>query len=122
MSPDPRIPRALALAGYFGLLTLLVAWYAWLAPSRYFPVALTLLVMVTPLLLALRGLLAGRPYTHAWTSLLSLFYLAHGLGELIVVPGERLYSGLEVVLSLLLFSGSVLYARWEARRRRALDS
>ena len=107
-----------SLSAYFCLVLLLVAWNAWLAPSAYFPVALVLLVMVTPLLVPLRGLLHGKPYTYAWTSFLALLYFTHGVVEAYVNPAERLYAGVEALLALGLFSGSVLYARWRSREIR----
>jgi len=118
MPRSTRVARLLALSGYFGLFLLLTAWYAWLAPSARFPVALTLLVMVSPLLFPLRGLLLGRPYTHAWTSLLALLYFAHGVGEAYANPREGLYAGLEILFSLTLFWGAVLFARWRGRELR----
>lgn len=107
-----RAARATALAGYFGLFGLLMAWLTWLAPSHRFPVALTLLVMVSPLLLPLRGLLHARPYTHAWTAFLALPYFAHGVVETYANPAERPFGALEVLFSLLLFVGCIGYARY----------
>lgn len=110
--------RVLALTGYFALFALLMTWNAWLAPSRYFPVAMVLLVMGTPLLFPLRGLLHGKPYTHAWTSYLALAYFTHGVGTAWAVPAERLYGWLEIVFSLMLFVGAIFYARFRGRELR----
>ena len=118
MSRWTRATRFASVVAYFGLFLLLMAWHAWLAPSTYFPVALVLLVMVTPLLVPLRGLLHGRPYTYAWTSLLALAYFAHGLVEAYVNPAERLYASAEALLALGLFATCVLYARWRSRELR----
>ena len=111
-----------SLAAFFGLLLLLVGWNAWLAPSRLFPVALVLLVMVSPLLFALRGLLHGKPYTYAWTGLLALFYFAHGVVEAYVNPAERLYATAEILLALSLFLATALYARWRSRELKQVES
>ncbi len=115
MDDKTRIARILCLAFYFCLFVLLVTWITWLAPSAYFPVALVLLAMVSPLLLALRGLLHGRPYTHMWASLLALVYFTHGLMEAYVNPAERFYAVTEALLAVGLFSAAVLYARWRSR-------
>ena len=115
MQAKTRVARILCLGLYFCLFGLLVAWNAWLAPSAYFPVALVLLVMVFPLLLPLRGLLHGRPYTHLWAGLLALLYFAHGLMEAYANPAERLYAATEAVLALALFSAAMLYARWRSQ-------
>ena len=115
MSHRARAAYLVSLSAYFCLFLLLVGWNAWLAPSAYFPVALVLLVMVTPLLVPLRGLLHGKPYTYAWTSLLALLYFTHGVVEAYVNPAERLYASAEIILALALFSAAVLYARWRSR-------
>jgi len=114
------LARAATLTGYFGLLILLLAWNAWLAPGATLPVALTLIVMIGPLLFPLRGLLHGKPYTHAWVSMLSLLYFTHGVVEAWADPSDRIYALMEVVFSTLLFGGSMLYARWRARELKAI--
>jgi uncharacterized membrane protein len=113
-----RIARYLALTGYFGLLALLLLWNAWLAPSRHFPVAMVLIVMLVPLLLPLRGLLHGRPYTHAWTSFLSLLYFTHGVVEAYSNPAERHYAVLETLFSVALFLGAIFYVKFRAAESR----
>lgn len=101
----------MALISYFALMTHLLLWNIWLGPSNYFPVAMTLIVMVVPLLFPLRGILHGRAYTHAWTGFLALLYFIHGIGDFVVNPPERIYSGIEIALSLTLFVGCAFYAR-----------
>lgn len=114
-SPATRAARVAALSGYFGLLGLLFLWYAWLAPSTRFPVALSLVVVIGPLLFPLRGILYGRPYTHAWTSFLALFYFVLGVGVVWVDRDERWFGILQVAFSVLLYVGAMLYARWRGR-------
>lgn len=106
-----KIFRLMALISYFALMTHLLLWNIWLGPSNYFPVAMTLIVMVVPLLFPLRGILHGRAYTHAWTGFLALLYFIHGIGDFVVNPPERIYSGIEIALSLTLFVGCAFYAR-----------
>ncbi len=101
----------MALTSHFALITHLLLWNVWLGPSHYFPVAMALVVMVVPLLFPLRGILHGRAYTHAWTGFLALLYLIHGIGDFVVNPPERIYSGIEIFLSLALFFSCALYAR-----------
>lgn len=106
-----RFFQNLALTGYFSLLVILVVNITWLIPSRHFPTALVLLVIVTPLLFPLKGLLHGNPYTYQWASFLSLAYFAHGITEVTAYP-ELWYAGiLEVLAALLMYSGCILYAR-----------
>ena len=117
-----RLARALVLTAYFGLLTTLVAGIALLAPPEHVPRALALLVFGAPLLLPLRGLLHGRPYTHAWCALLALFYLMHGIYQAAVPGPGRSVGLLETALATLLFAGCVLYARWRSRELRKAAS
>ncbi len=112
------LARVVAQSGYFGLLALLVVWYAWLSPSPHFPVVIVLLFLVTPLLFPLRGILHGRPYTYAWTSYLALLYFIHGVGEAYATPSDRVLAGMEIVLSLMLFGGAIFYARIQGRALR----
>ena len=100
-----------ALTGYFGLFFLLMAWNTVLAPSVYFPVSVVLVVMITPLLLPLRGLLNANPKSCAWAAYVSLLYFIHGSVESFVSADQRLLALLEVVFSLLLFFGASFYVR-----------
>lgn len=114
-----KIARYAALAGYFGLLGLLMLWNIWLAPSRYFPVAMVLIVLVVPLLFPLRGLLHGRISAHLWAGLLALLYFVHGVVEAVSNPAQRWLGLLEIVFSLALFAGALLYVRLRTAERKA---
>lgn len=114
--------RRIALVSYFALMIHLMLWIIWLGPSPYFPTAMVLIVMVVPLLFPLRGILHGRAYTHAWTGFLAILYFIHGIGDYVVNPPERLYSGLEIFLSLTLFFSCAFYARITGKRESAEDS
>ncbi|GAB6040416.1 DUF2069 domain-containing protein [Endothiovibrio diazotrophicus] len=107
--------RWLALAGYFGLLALMMAWPTLLAPPEKVPVAVVLLITAGPLLFPLRGLLHGRPSSHLWAALLTLPYMTHALVELYSNPPGRLLAGLELVLVMELFVGAVLFAKHRGR-------
>ena len=99
----------MALTGFFGLFTLLMLWNTILAPSTRLPVALVLLVVITPILIPFKGLLNGNLKSCVWMSFISLFYFTHGVSEVYVDP-ERFYYGLlEVIFSLLLCAGSAFY-------------
>ncbi|MGR9087076.1 MAG: DUF2069 domain-containing protein [Gammaproteobacteria bacterium] len=104
-----------AMAGFFGLFTLLMLWPTVLAPPSRFPVAMVLLVTVTPLLLPMRRLMAADPKGCAWSAYLSLPYFIHGAGEAYANSGERLYAALEILFSLMLFFGASLYIRFAGR-------
>lgn len=98
-----------ALAGFFGLFALLMAWITILAPSTRFPVALILLVYITPLLVPLRGLLRGNLKSCTWMCYVSLIYFSHGTVEAYTNPTVRFYALGEVALSLLLCFGAGMY-------------
>jgi len=110
-----RLSRATALAGYFGLLGWLVLWFTVLAPPADTPVVLPLVFYVGLLLFALRGVLHGRPYTHAWLSMLALLYFTHGVLEAWNNAAERAFALTEIALSLVLFTGCVLFTRCRMR-------
>jgi uncharacterized membrane protein len=109
--PGSRILYSLTLFGYFGTLTLLTAWYSWLAPATHFPTALVLSVMLIPLLFPLRGLLHGRKYTFAWSCFLALFYFTHGVMEAYSTDVPRYLGLLEVVFTSLWFVAAMVYIR-----------
>ena len=108
-----------ALSGYFGLFILLMLWNTVLSPSTRFPVALVLIIMITPLLLPLRGLLHGRLKSCAWAAYISLIYFIHGTEEAFVNPHERSYALMEIVFSLMLFFGATYYIRFAAKQKNS---
>ncbi len=84
----------------------------WLIPSRYFPIALVLIVIASPLLFPMRGLLNNNIYTYQWASFLSLAYFAHGISEMSAYPTYWYAGLLESVAALLMYVGCVMYARF----------
>lgn len=81
--------------------------------------ALVLILLVGPLLMPLRGLLHGRPYTHAWTSFLALFYFTVGVFNVAGPMVHPWMAWLEIGFSVLLFLGAVLYVRSRSLEWRA---
>ncbi len=101
----------IALTGYFSLFLVLMLNILWLIPSVLFPTALVLLVIVSPLLFPMRGLLNHKTYTYQWASFLSLAYFAHGISEISAHP-DIWYAGLlETLAAVIMYLGCVLYAR-----------
>lgn len=106
----------LAAASLIALLVLCLAWELWLAPLR--PGGSMLALKALPLLLPLRGILHGRRYTHQWTSLLVLLYLAEGTTRSITDQGSsQLLAVAETTVALLLFAGCLGHARLTAPSR-----
>lgn len=104
------LARTATLTGYGGLIALMLTWQLWLSPSTL-PSGLILLVLVGPLLLPLYGIVRGRPKSHFWASLLALFYILHGAGELFATREDRPLAVMEIVLALCLYIGALSYVR-----------
>ena len=116
MNIKPIYFYIIALTGYFGLFALLMLWNTVLTPASRFPVALMLLITVTPLLLNFRGLLDRNPKSCTWMAYISLAYFIHGSVEAYVnTNGGRLLPSLEIILSLMLFFGTTLYVRYAGK-------
>ena len=115
MNIKPIYFHTLALTGFFGLFALLMLWNTVLAPSHDFPVALKLLITVTPLLLPLRGLLSKNTRSCAWMAYISLIYFTHGSIETYATTTERIYPVLEFTFSLILFFGTTLYVHYSGK-------
>ena len=108
-----RIGRALTLTGHLGLLTLILNWFIWISPPSTVPRAFPIIALAVPLLFPLRGILHGRRYTHQWTSFLSMVYFAVGIDAWAnAAAGAAWLGATTVLLSLLLFVGTVVYARY----------
>ena len=115
MNIKPIYYHTIALTGFLGLFALLMLWNTVLMPSSRFPVALMLLITVTPLLLPLHGFLNRNPRSCAWMAYISLIYFIHGSIETYASTTNRLYPSLELILSLMLFFGTTLYLRFSGK-------
>ncbi len=110
--------KHLALASYFGLMITLISWITLPDHSDNYPTGALLIIALVPLLFPLRGLLHGRPYTHAWTTFLMLLYFTHGVGEVYSADGLHLYASLEVLFSSLTFVSSITFIKLNAKMQR----
>ena len=106
-----KLVRWLTLAGYALLILLLVMWYGVWSPSTFLTKGLVLFFLLLPLMFPLIGMLKGKIYTHAWMSMLILFYFIHGVGEAWAIPEDRSYAIAEIILSLLVYLGSITYVK-----------
>ncbi len=106
----PASFRALASTSLIGLIFLAVSWELWLAPLR--PGGSWLVLKVLPLMLPLFGILRGKVYTYRWSTLLIWLYFTEGAVRAWSDAGLSSQLGmLEIVLSLVFFSATALYAR-----------
>jgi len=107
----------MTLIGYFGLLILLSSWIIVFDPPKNATTSLALLFILAPLLLALRGLLSGKRYTYAWSSMLILFYFMHGVVEAWANGNAtvQILALIEVSFSVIFFIGSILYVKYKSK-------
>ncbi|MBL8491137.1 MAG: DUF2069 domain-containing protein [Rhodocyclaceae bacterium] len=121
LSRKARIANLAAAVSLVILIFLCLGWELWIAPLR--PGGSSLALKALPLLAAVFGILRGRRYTHQWASMLSLPYFAEGVVRSTTdpMPASAL-AGLEIVLSLFLFTGCVAFARWTAPSRSQAPS
>tara|TARA_R110002050_G_scaffold9504_1_gene33080 strand:+ start:219765 stop:220133 length:369 start_codon:yes stop_codon:yes gene_type:complete len=114
--------KQLSLFSFFGLMVTLICWITLGEHSSNYPVAAWLIIALTPLLFPLRGLLHGKPYTHAWTGFLMLLYFAHGVGEVYSSQVFDIYASLEVLFSCMTFSASIVFIRLNAKELKRLKN
>ena len=110
MQPKTTLYRTLSLVGYFGLLAWVIIWHFALTNTEY-SVTFILLLYVLPLVFPLYGIVKGKPYTHAWASFVVLLYLMHGITAWYSIPEQWLYALIEVIFSVIMFTGCSMYAR-----------
>ena len=108
---------SLTLTGYFGMLILLASWIIYFAPPKNATTSLALIFILSPLLIALRGLLNGKRYTYAWSSMLILFYFMHGVIEAWANESTTIknLALVEVAFSVIFFIGAIFYVKHKSR-------
>lgn len=107
--------RRLTLTSYLLLIVWLVVWHFVLTIDKPTSTLFTLIFWIMPILLPIKGLIEGKPYTYAWTNFIVMYYLLHGLTAVYAVEGERLYALVEIILCCTLFTGCSYYARLRGR-------
>jgi uncharacterized membrane protein len=75
-------------------------------------------LLALPLLLPLPGLWRGKPYTHAWCSMLVVFYIGGFLAEAWANPRSATPAFALALLGAAEFVALVLYVRFAAVDRR----
>lgn len=105
--------RKIALVGYFGLLGFMPLWLVWLEPSSL-GAGLAIGLFFIPLLFPIRGLLAGNPYTYAWSNFIVMWYFLHSLTSL-WVSDNKIYPSIELILASVMFFGATYYAKYRGQ-------
>lgn len=107
--------KKLALFGYFSLLIFMPLWLLVLSPSEGLQPLLTLAMFTLPLLFPLKGLVQGNPYTYAWANFIVMIYFLHSLTTLWVIPEDRLWASIELILASIMFIAGSYYAKYRGQ-------
>jgi len=107
--------KRIALIGYFSLIIFMPLWLLVLSPSESLNTATTLIMFTLPLLFPLKGMLAGNPFTYAWSNFIVLIYFLHSLTTLWVVPEDTLWASLELIFASTMFLGATYYAKYRGQ-------
>lgn len=104
----------LSRLGYLALVLLLGGWFIGQGLNGEYTLLFSLLWLV-PLLLPLRGILKGNPYTYAWASFILCLYMLHALTLLYVTTDALAFAIIEVLLISTLLVAFPFYARIRGR-------
>lgn len=115
ISPYTSTMRKLALVGFIGLLVWSTIWQFFLVTDQTYSTAFIFIFYILPLLFPAKGILQGKPYTHAWASFLVLYYMMHAITVWYAVPEQWFYALIELFLAIFMFVGCSGYARLKGR-------
>ncbi|MGB7994695.1 MAG: DUF2069 domain-containing protein [Photobacterium halotolerans] len=115
MSPSTRKLRYLALTANLSLLLWVFLWQSVISPHPHLNNYVVAGMWILPLLLPLKGMLQGKPYTHAWANFILMFYFLHALTLLWIDGGERWLALIELGLVTAAFFANILFARIRSR-------
>ncbi|MGV2989029.1 DUF2069 domain-containing protein [Vibrio sp. E150_011] len=115
LQPNTQYARYFALLSNLALLTWVILWHSTLSPHPHISALTITIAWAIPLLLPLPGILAGKPYTHAWANFVLMLYFLHAFTLLYTDEGERWLAAVELILTTLAFIGNTLYARLKGK-------
>ena len=107
--------RYLALCSHIALLVWVGLWQGILSPHEHINVWWLTVIWCLPLCLPLKGMMAGKPYTHAWANFILMLYFLHALTTLYCYPNEVYLVAVELCLASLSFVGNTCFARAKGR-------
>lgn len=84
-------------------------------PHQHFSAVIITLLWVAPLLLPLLGMLAAKPYTHAWANFILMFYILHAATLITLNDGERELAIIELAIVTVCFVSNIVFARLRAK-------
>ena len=107
--------RRCSTAALIALIVLAIAWELWLAPLRAGGSWLAL--KAVPLILPLRGVVAGNTYTYRWALMLALAYVAEGCVRAYSESAPAsILAFIEIVLASAFFVTAIAYVRAAGNR------
>jgi len=110
-----RIARILSLGCYLALIAFGMLWAIRLGGLPRNQIALTLLILVLPLLLPLRGVLHARHKALIWGMLVAFIPFLHGGVTAWAEAGtSAAWGGVELLLAAAYIVFGSLYIRWRA--------
>lgn len=120
---EPRlfISRLLALAGYLGVILILLIYNALFANLHGANPLVIIGTLVAPLLIFMPGILIGNVRTHAWLCFAINLYFIYGV-LVCFQPGRLVYGALLVSFSLLYFIPAMGYVRWGFQAKRIREA
>ncbi len=104
----------LCRTGYVLLVIMLSYWFIQQGISGEYSMIFSLLWLI-PLLLPLKGVLTGKPYTYAWASFILCLYMLHALTLVYVTETNLAFAVIESLLIGVLLIGFPFYARIRGR-------
>ena len=103
--------RTLVSGSYLALIALQPLWHALLPPPHGAGNVWLALVATAPLLLPLKGLLAGSLRSMTWAGYLSMLYLVVGVMEAWANPAQRIPALAQVILVVLFVASLLAFSR-----------
>jgi uncharacterized membrane protein len=107
--------KKITLFSYFSLLIFMPLWLIVLSPSQGLSPILSFCMFTIPLLLPMKGLLKGNPYTFAWSNFVLMIYFLHALTTLIVSVEDRVWAMIELLLATIMFFSASYYAKYRGQ-------
>lgn len=107
--------KKVALIGYFSLLAFMPLWLLVLNPSQGLNPWLSTIMFILPLLFPLKGIIAGNPFTFAWSNFIVMIYFLHSLTTLWVNPDDIIWASLELLFASMMFLGGTYYAKYRGQ-------
>ncbi len=115
MSPKTKCFRFLALFFNLALLIFVALWHSILSPHPLINPYGVMVAWIIPMLFPLKGIIQGKPYTHAWANFILMFYFLHSLTILWLDEGERYFALIELIITSNAFISNIYYARLRGR-------